>query len=83
MIFFFPKRNDHVMLGRSCSRRASQEWLERTGPRVSGWIQVGNWGAGKVGGWAGARGVWGRKEREERQKMNLSGGIVRLWRSST
>lgn len=55
--------------------QASKPGVVRTGPRVSKWIGMGR--TEEPGKWeevgAGTHGVWGRKEREEKQKINLSG----------
>lgn len=51
--------------------------MVRTGPRVSKWIGMGR--TEEPGKWeevgAGTHGLWGRKEREEKQKINLSGVV--------
>lgn len=50
--------------------QASKPGVVRSGRRVSEWIGRGlrSWARGRLG-----RALWGRKEREERQKINLSG----------
>lgn len=54
--------------------RASQEWLELDPESRNGleWEELRSRGKWEEVG-AGTHGVWGRKEREEKQKINLSG----------